>query len=164
MEEVWTISRNNPVCFSRPLFYQKIRKSVCELEEGKLYVFDGDYEEYRHWRRYQAQQKQGSENNKAKTLKVRSDSRIRKPSPKAIEKKLNKTEEDIAFTEHRLSEIEEEMEMYATDYERLSELLAEKKELEAQHEELISQWLSLQDGERTSPLLTRRPMSPLQNE
>ena len=126
-------------------FIRKFAKSVCELEEGKLYVFDGDYEEYRHWRRYQAQQKQGSENNKAKTLKVRSDSRIRKPSPKAIEKKLNKTEEDIAFTEHRLSEIEEEMEMYATDYERLSELLAEKKELEAQHEELISQWLSLQN-------------------
>lgn len=125
-------------------FIRKFAKSVCELEDGKLYTFDGDYEEYRQWRRFEAQQKQSSDYSKAQSNKAKSDSRVKNPSPKAIEKKLLKTEEDIAFTEHRLSEIEEEMEAYAADYERLSELIQEKQELEAQHEELMSIWLTLQ--------------------
>jgi len=126
-------------------FIRKFAKSVCELENGKLYVFDGDYEEYRQWRRYEAQQKQAiSENKKTQPARAKTDSRIKNPSPKAIEKKIIKLEEDIAFTEHRLNEIEEELEAYATDYERLSELLAEKQELEEKHEELLSQWISLQ--------------------
>lgn len=126
-------------------FIRKFAKSVCELEDGKLYIFDGDYEEYRQWKRYTEQQKQAQDHEKAKPVKVRSDSRIRKPSPKALEKKLLKTEENIAIAEQRLSEIEKELEVHASDYERLTELLEEKHELEAQHEELMSVWLSLQD-------------------
>ncbi len=125
-------------------FIRKFAKSVCEIEEGNLYTFEGDYEEYRQWRRFEAQQKLVTNQNTTQQVKIRNDSRVRNPSPKAIEKKLLKVEEDIAFTEHRLSEIEDELDVYATDYERLNQLLQEKQELEAQHEELISLWLTLQ--------------------
>lgn len=125
-------------------FIRKFAESVCELEDGNLYTFDGDYEEYRQWQRFEEQQKLNSNQSKAYIAKTKSDSRVKNPSPKAIEKKLLKTEEDIAYTEHRLSELEEELELYAADYERLSELLEEKQQLEEQHEELISLWLTLQ--------------------
>jgi len=127
-------------------FIRKFARSVCELEDGRLYIFEGDYEEYRQWKRYAEQQKQARGSDKEKPAKVKTDSRIRNPSPKAIEKKLLKTEESIASVEQRLGEIEKELEIHASDYECLTELLEEKHALEAKHDELMSLWLSLQDG------------------
>ena len=52
-------------------FIRKFAKRICELEDGKLYSFDGDYEEYRAWKRYDAQRKKDSEqiSKPAKTKK-----------------------------------------------------------------------------------------------
>jgi len=124
-------------------FIRKFAKKICELEDGKLYSFDGDYEEYRAWKRYDAQRKKDSEQT-AKHDKAKKDTRIKKPSPKAIEKKLLNLEKDINFIEQRLGEIENEMEIHAADYKRLEELLNEKQSLEEKHESLIAQWLEYQ--------------------
>ena len=124
-------------------FIRKYAKKVCELEDGKLYTFDGGYEEYRAWKRYDAQRKKELEQTE-KPDKSKRDTRIRKPSPKAIEKKLNRLEKEIDIAEQRLSEIQDEMEAHATDYERLQELLQEKQALEAEHEDLIAQWMEYQ--------------------
>ncbi|NLX64757.1 MAG: ABC-F type ribosomal protection protein [Clostridiaceae bacterium] len=124
-------------------FIRKFAKKICELENGKLYSFDGDYEEYRTWKKYDAQRKKDAE-QLPKPDKSNKDTRIKKPSPKAIEKKLNNLEKDINFIEQRLSEIENEMEIHAADYKRLEELLNEKKSLEEKHESLIAQWLEYQ--------------------
>ena len=113
------------------------------MEDGKLYTFDGSYEEYRAWKRYDAQRKKELEQTE-KPDKSKRDTRIRKPSPKAIEKKLNRLEKEIDIAEQRLSEIQDEMEAHATDYERLQELLQEKQALEAEHEDLIAQWMEYQ--------------------
>lgn len=125
-------------------FIRKFATTVCELEDGRMYSFEGTYEEYRQWKRYDAQQKQRMEQEKGNAAKVKTDSRIKNPSPKALEKKILKTEEEIARTEERLESIEQDLERYATDYEKLNELLAEKQALEAKHEELMEVWLSLQ--------------------
>lgn len=124
-------------------FIRKFAKKVCELEDGKLYSFDGDYEEYRAWKRYDAQRKKESE-QVAKPDKTKKDTRIKKPSPKAIEKKLLALEKEIDLAEQRISEIDNEMEIHATDYELLEELLHEKQALEEKHEDLISQWMEYQ--------------------
>ncbi len=124
-------------------FIRKFAKKVCELEDGKLYSFDGDYEDYRAWKRYEIQKKKDSEHIKEQT-KPKNDTRIKKPSPKAIEKKLLILEKEINLAEQRLGEIEDEMKTYATDYERLEELLHEKQALEEKHEGLISQWMEYQ--------------------
>lgn len=124
-------------------FIRKFARTVCELENGKLYTFDGNYEEYRQCKRYEAQQKQRLEHEKPKPEKPKTDSRVKKPSPKSLEKKISKAEEDISNTEDRLCQIEEELERYSTDYERLNTLLLEKQFLEAQHEDLIALWVSL---------------------
>lgn len=125
-------------------FIRKFAKSVCELEDGKLYTFDDDYEEYRNWKRYEAQRKQALEQNTSSQEKKKTDSRIKKPSPKALEKKLLTLEKNISFVEQRLAEIEDEMHVHASNYERLEELLQEKHDLEAKHEGLIEQWVELQ--------------------
>ncbi len=124
-------------------FIRKFAKKVCELEDRKLYSFDGDYEEYRVWKRYDAQRKRDSEQI-VKSEKINKDTRIKKPSPKAVEKKLLMLEKDINLAEQRLDEIEDEMEIHATDYERLEELLNEKQTLEEKHEDLITQWMEYQ--------------------
>jgi len=124
-------------------FIRKFAKKICELEDGKLYSFDGDYEEFRAWKRYEAQRKKDREQT-IKLDKVNKDTRIKKPSPKTIEKKLLNLERDINLIEQRLSEIEDEMEIHAADYQRLEELLKEKQDLEEKHESLIAQWLEYQ--------------------
>jgi len=124
-------------------FIRKFAKKICELEDGKLYSFDGDYEEFRTWKRYDAQRKKDSEHI-PKPDKANKDTRIKKPSPKAIEKKLLNLEKDINLIEQRLGEIENEMEIHAADYKRLEELLNEKQSLEEKHDSLIAQWLEYQ--------------------
>lgn len=125
-------------------FIRKFATTVCELEDGSMYSFDGTYEEYRQWKRYEAQQKQRHDQDKPPQEKLKTDRRIKNPSPKALEKKILRTEEEIASTEKRLELIEEELERYAADYEKLNELILEKQILEARHEELLSAWVSLQ--------------------
>lgn len=127
-------------------FIRKFAKTVCELEEGKLYYFDGGYEEYRQWKQYQLQQKQLENQKKSKEEKQKTDSRIKKPSPKAIEKKLTKVENEISHVESRLEDIEKDMEIYASDYEKLNELFSEKQELELKHEELLKEWVKLENS------------------
>ena len=78
------------------------------MEDGKLYSFDGDYEEYRAWKRYDAQRKKDSEQI-SKPAKTKKDTRIKKLSPKAIEKKLLNLEKEINLIEQRLAEIEDDM-------------------------------------------------------
>lgn len=125
-------------------FIRKFAKTVCELEDKKLYFFDGNYEEYRNWKRYDVQLKHALEQKNASGKKKNADSRIKKPSPKATEKKLKTLEEKIKSFEARLSELEGEMNIHASDYERLEELLKEKNILQEKHELLIEEWLELQ--------------------
>jgi ATPase subunit of ABC transporter with duplicated ATPase domains len=125
-------------------FVRKFASTVCELEDKKLYYFDGNYEEYRNWKRYETQRKLALAQNSASPKKKNTDSRIKRPSPKTIEKRLKVLEASISSMENRLSEIDDEMNSNASNYERLEELLAEKQNLEAEHESLLEEWMELQ--------------------
>ncbi|NMA65539.1 MAG: ABC-F type ribosomal protection protein [Clostridiaceae bacterium] len=125
-------------------FIRKFARIVCELEDGKLYYFNGDYEEYRQWRQYEIQQKQQADNQEP-TREKRTDNRKKKQSPKALEKRLSKIEDEISETENKLIEIENDMEIHSADYEKLSQLLVDKQELELRHEELLKDWVKIQN-------------------
>lgn len=125
-------------------FIRKFANVVCELEDGMLYYFDGGYDEYRQWKQYVQSQKLQQEKNQKVQEKPRSDNRIKRSSPKSLEKKLAKVENELAAIEERLALIEKEMEAYSSDYERLNELLSEKKSLEEKQEEVLNQWVSFQ--------------------
>lgn len=127
-------------------FIRKFAKTFCELEEGKLYYFDGGYEEYRQWKQYHNQQKQLEAQKRSKEEKQKTDSRIKKPSPKTLEKKLAKLESEIAGVEERLEQIEKDMEIHSTDYEELNRLLSEKQDLESKHEKLLEEWVEVESS------------------
>lgn len=126
-------------------FIRKFAEAVCELEDGMLYYFDGGYDEYRQWKQYYESQKLQQE-KKAKTQeKNKTDNRIKRVSPKTLEKKLIKVEGELAAIEERLAAIEKEMEEYASDYEKLNELLNEKQSLDEKHEQVLDLWMSIQN-------------------
>jgi len=125
-------------------FIRKFANVVCELEDGMLYYFDGGYDEYRQWKQYVQSQKLQQEKNQKVQEKPKTDNRIKRPSPKSLEKKLAKIENELASIEERLAMIEKEMEAHSSDYERLNELLSEKKSLEEKQEEVLNQWVSIQ--------------------
>lgn len=123
---------------------RKFANIVCELEDKKLYYFDGNYEEYRNWKRYDAQRKMALNRKDSKAKKENTDTRIKRPTPKAIERRLKLLEENIALAEKRMSEIDDEINVNASDYQILEELLNEKKELEDKNELLFEEWMNLQ--------------------
>lgn len=124
-------------------FIRKFASSVCELEDGKLLFFDGDYESFREYKRALEEEKRRSAAESRKEEKPKQE-RLRKPSPKALEKKLAAVEAEISEAETRLQEIEQEMQQYAADYVKLETLLCEKDELSGKLESLYEQWMALQ--------------------
>jgi ATPase subunit of ABC transporter with duplicated ATPase domains len=121
-------------------FIRKFASSVCELEDGKLLRFDGDYESFREYRRIIEEERKREASVETRDDRPRQE-RIRKPSPKTLEKKLAAIEADISETEALLLDIEQEMEQHAADYVRLEELLSEKDSLSARLEELYGKWM-----------------------
>jgi len=124
-------------------FIRKFASSICELEDGKLLFFDGDYESFREYKRALGEEKKRVAAESRKEEKPRQE-RIKRPSPKALEKKLAAIEAEISETETCLLEIEQEMQQYAADYVKLEELLGEKDDLSGKLESLYEQWMELQ--------------------
>lgn len=121
-------------------FIRKFASSVCELEDGKLLCFDGDYETFREYRRIVEEEKRRTASEESRTARPKRE-RARKPNPKALEKRLASIETDISETEARLMDIEQEMEQHASDYVKLEELLSEKDDLSAKLEVLYRKWM-----------------------
>ncbi len=126
-------------------FIRKFAQSVCELEDGQMFTFDGNYEEFRAWKAWVNQEKQRALQASQTERRENKDNRRKRPDPKQLEKKMLRLEESIAYTEKRLTEIEKEMEEFASDYNRLSALLEEKARETENHEKLMDQWMQLSE-------------------
>lgn len=126
-------------------FIRKFATAVCELENGKLFYFDGDYESFREYKRaIEEEKKRAAAENGDKTARPKPQ-RVKRPDPKALEKKLASIEADISKTEARMNDIEQEMRRYASDYVKLEELLNEKNELSAKQESLYEKWMEIRE-------------------
>jgi len=124
-------------------FISRFATRIWELEDGKITDFRGTFDQYRAWK---AQQTVVEQVKKEKE---------RKAKPKAqkqvsFAKQLERLEREIAKQEAALQENEENAAEFASDYEKLMELEAEKAELEASLAELYDQWetLSLRQEEQ----------------
>ena len=124
-------------------FISRFATRIWELEDGKITDFRGTFDQYRAWK---AQQTVVEQVKKEKE---------RKAKPKAqkqvsFAKQLERLEREIAKQEAALQENEEKAAEFASDYEKLMELEAEKAELEASLAELYDQWetLSLRQEEQ----------------
>jgi len=96
----------------------------------------------------------GSINLESINLKIADMQKIQRRSPEKLKEKLKKkrleTENKIKALDGRINEINNEMEMYASDFERLEKLLDEKSSLEEQIDLLYEEWMELDELIKTA--------------
>ena len=124
-------------------FIRKFSTSVCELENGKLIVFDGDYEAFREYKKELDDEKKRIAAERKQNDRPKPDNRVKKPDRKALEKKLGRVETEISDIERRLLEIETEMQEYASDYEKLDALLVERGALSGRLDAIYKVWMEV---------------------
>lgn len=122
-------------------FIEKFATRVWELRDGKITDFRGSFTEYRQ---FCARRTALAQAQKSAAPKPRRDTRARRVSD--AEKDRRRVERDIEKTEERLAQLDSEAETNASDYEKLMELDAEKKELNAVLDSLYEEWEKLDEG------------------
>jgi ATPase subunit of ABC transporter with duplicated ATPase domains len=119
-------------------FISRFAEKIWELENGRISVFNGSYEEYRACKERSLKQI-----IEKPIIKEKPKAQIKQPiiSEQQNEKKKLKLESEIEELEEDLKTIAAEIEHAGSDYVRLQELLEQKEELEAKLEELMEKWM-----------------------
>ena len=128
-------------------FINRFATRIWELEDGKIRDFPCGYEKYRSIKAHEAAAKQSAPAEK-KEKPVRE-----KPqkNDKSLERKIRQIEREIEKQEQAVAAYDPLLTEAASDYQRLTALLAEKAAAEQTLSDLMEQWeeLSLQmEGER----------------
>ena len=119
-------------------FISRFADKIWELEDSKISMFNGSYEEYRDC--------------KEKAVKAKTEIQVLKEKPKVQmkqpkldlkqnEKQKFNLESDIFELETNIKAIELEIEQTGSDYIKLQELLREKEGLEVKLEQLYEKWM-----------------------
>lgn len=119
-------------------FISRFADKIWELEDGKISIFNGTYEEYREC--------------KEKAIKANVEKQVAKEKPKVQikqpkldlqqnEKQRLKLEGEIAELETNIKAIELEIEQTDSDYVRLQDLLQQKEELTHKLDRLYEKWM-----------------------
>ena len=123
-------------------FIEKFATRIWAFENGRMTDYRGSYREYAAWRERQevfaAAEKKTAEKGARK-----SQDRARGTSP---EKQLQKVEKEISRLEERLAALEREAQEFASDYQKLMELEAQKEALNTTLLEQYELWEALSDG------------------
>ena len=119
-------------------FIEKFAERIWALEDGEITDFRGGYREYRAWRERQAVYQQAAP--KKDDVPKKAD---RKPRAPNNDKAIAKLERDIARLEAKLAELDAEAERFATDYQKLMELEAQKDALNSDLLALYEKWEEL---------------------
>ena len=123
-------------------FIEKFATRIWALHDGAITDFRGGYREYCAWRDRQAV---FAQNEKQREKEQKKETKARPQRPKNNDKALQKLEREIARQEERIAELDREAEVYATDYQKLMEISAEKEEQEAALLELYERWEELSE-------------------
>ena len=124
-------------------FIQRFATRIWDLSGGQIRDFRGTFDQYRAWRDNQA------------VLGQIEKEKVRKAKPKpqkpvSAARQLEKTEREIASLEEKLRENQALAAEYASDYEKLMELDAEKARLDEALSELYDRWAALSEESEIS--------------
>lgn len=120
-------------------FVNQFANRIWTLENNQITDFKGDYQQYR------AMLERRSVALPTNTAQ-KSPKREKRQNPKNtrdLEKQLNRLEREIAQQEAAISELDNQIEASATDYEALTKLLSDKEAAEQVLDEMMTQWESL---------------------
>ncbi len=130
-------------------FINKFTTRVWELKDGSITDFDGTFVEYGEWlAKAASKEKAGGSEGKSDTgckdsreanRRYRDGRSNGTPSDKK-ESEIKACEERISEAELQLSKLNEEMEVSASDFNKLNELFAQKQEIEDELQLLYDMW------------------------
>ncbi len=120
-------------------FTSKFANRVWELRDGKIYDFEGSFDDFRREKQLLLENMQ----NKPSEKKTEKKEKPKAPNKKLNDKKLREVEREISQIEKRLSEIADEETAASSDFETLSKLFEEKEVLNLQLEEKMLIWEEL---------------------
>lgn len=120
-------------------FISRFADKIWELEDGKISIFNGTYEEYR-----ECKERAIKANIEKPLVKEKPKVQIKqiKDDTQQIEKKKLKLENDISELETNIKAIGLELEHTGSDYKKLQELLNQKEEMTLKLEALYQDWVN----------------------
>ncbi len=119
-------------------FIEKFATRIWHLENGEITDYRGTYSEYRE---FAARQAVFAQNTKVEQKKKEPQQK-KKSSPNS-DRQRARLEKEIEKLEARLAELDKQAEEYASDYQKLMELDAEKDALNGNLMELYEAWEAL---------------------
>lgn len=125
-------------------FIDQFANRVWELEDGRISDFKGNYRQFKAMKERQAaQQPAQTKAPKEKKERTVTPEAAQKKNQKQLEKQIAKLEREIEKQEAKLEALEPQIQEAAADYTRLSELLEQQRETQAQLDEMYAQWEQL---------------------
>lgn len=125
-------------------FIDQFANRVWELEDGRISDFKGNYRQFKAMKERQAaQQPAQTKAPKEKKERTVTAEAAQKKNQKQLEKQIAKMEREIEKQEVKLEALEPQIQEAAADYTRLSELLEQQTEAQAQLDEMYAQWEQL---------------------
>ncbi len=121
-------------------FIEKFATRIWSLHDGTITDFRGGYGEYCAWRERQAV---FAQNEKHREKEQRKETKNRPQRPKSNDRPLQRLERDIQHLEEIIAGLDREAEAYATDYQKLMEISAEREKQETALMELYKRWEEL---------------------
>lgn len=134
-------------------FLDRIATRIFAFEDGTIRQYEGNYSDYREIRVDEADTAKLSNNNAIRKSVEQKPSSMDSWKQKNNKLKFTYQEQkdyetidsDIARLEEEISNTDEEMSAYATDYVKLTELTKHKEELEKALEDKMERWVYLND-------------------
>ena len=120
-------------------FIEKFASRIWALSDGHITDFRGGYKDFCQWKSRQQVFTQ-AEKRQEKEKEKNSKPQRQKNNDKAIAR----LEREIQRMEEKSAQLDRLSEEYATDYQKLMEIAAQKEELEAQLLELYKKWEELE--------------------
>ncbi len=134
-------------------FLDRIATRIFAFEDGTIRQYEGNYSDYREAKDNEVasnNQEPGKSVKKADEQKqTAAESRKQRSSKLKFtyqeQKEYETIDSDIAKLEDEVSKTDEEMNIYASDYVKLTELTKKKEELERTLEQKMERWVYLND-------------------
>ena len=134
-------------------FIEKFATRIWAFENGSLTDYRGGYRDYIAWKVRQetfaaAEKKAASDKVSGKQKSAVAPAEQKQPRAHGGNqaRQLQRIEKEISRAEAQIAALDEECERYATDYQKLMELEAQKDTLNSELLDLYERWEALSDG------------------
>lgn len=126
-------------------FLSEVCNKICIIENGKLSVFDGNYEKYKENIQNEIDKKEinlSKEMNK----QIFIENKNRKKEIKKNQKRIIEIEKQIDDINFQIIELQEKMYKFSTDYQKLLDIQNEIDRLKNLENNLLLEWENLSDN------------------